>query len=493
MLPRIETSDVIRRATQAFDEYNLKCPEATHKRQTARGEIEITRRVGIIPEAITTTFHVLLSEYVTNYNRMRDVLPLEMQDPANPPALLTNSVRVAKYARCTDRTVRNHVRRLKELGFVNTNFRGTKHSFELWISTKYLYPAAPSAESQKAPKNAPLGPERKIFPDNSTHGESIGTEKGNADMLIKQGQSSQGQRGKTDSGIQPLNEWVEQQGQIKIAPSDLATKSEIVAQNDQDRRQKATAMLERRMPKMPKGLSPTFTDMLVNFWLYAWKVLYPTRQFTIEQQEKALVAISAGVYENFQGDWNSQQWFDYHLVQMSKLDKAGRYYDNHPDAYRPDPYAVHIPGKGYFDAANLKGFIGIDAWMKKDSIRHANQRKAYADKQEALTKRAETLLRTARRDFEKLRANLKPRKEVERYNELALFQYHNAVFSGLGKKWQEAFCKQYLEQQARNFEPPRYIKQTRHRKAADFQEATVVYVQDLEMLDGDGEGYYTFT
>ncbi len=487
MLPRIETSEVIRRATLAFDEHNRNCPLVTHKRKTAKGEIEVERREGIIQESVTTTFHTLLTEYVHSYNRMREMLPTELQDPTSPPALRTNAVRVAKFARCSDRTVRNHLTRLRDLNFVTTKFHGSKCDFELWITPQYLFGAVLPGTAQNAPENALLPLERKIFPHISTQIQTVETEKGNADMLIVHGESNQGQRGRAETGPEPLGERSINQGQSEVPAGPAARRAAIVAENDRIRREKATAMLDSHKPKMPAGVDPKFYEMLMTFWIYALKVIYPNRRFTQEQHGKALFAISAGVFEHFQGSWNDKQWFDYYQVQMQKLDKAGRYYDNHPDAYRPDPYAVHIPGKGYFDSVNLKGFIGIDAWIKKDSIQHARNRQAYADKQEAKTKRAETLLRTARRDFEKLRIDAQPRKEVKGKDQIGLFTYYNVIFQGLGKKWQQEFCRQYLDQQSRDFQPPAWLQQKKRRAlTGENIPATVIMVEDWMHYD---EGY----
>ena len=491
MLQRIETSDVMKRATVFFDEHNDQCPTVEVKRQLKDSVQIINRRVGLIPEAVTTTFHTILTQYVHDYNRTCSIMPEGMYTMEDLPAMHTNCVRLAKYCRCTDRTVRNHIGRLRTLGMLETKFHGNKKAFELWISPKFLFEQGADGEAgspQKTPKIALQGIIAKDFPHNSTHREIIETEKGNADKLKTQlgvnsyGESIQGQKGRTDNPAQPMYEWVGQQGQSQTGGAARREKSAIVAENDRNRRAKATDMLERWRqswaPGMPKGLEPRFRDMLLNFWLYAWKVVYPSREFSKEKQELAIVAIAAGVFNNFTDARSEKEWLDFYQYQMAKLDKAGRYYDNHPDAYRPDPYAVHIPGKGYFDWENVKGFVGIEAWIKKDSIRHGRNRQAYADKQAETMKRCETLLRTARRDFEKLRQNMKPRKEVDGKNQIALFQYYNVIFSGMGKKWQEAFCNQYLAQQAVDFEPPKYLKPKRQRQMADRTPATVVIVED---------------
>jgi len=508
MLPRIETSEVMRRATLAFDEHNRNCPVSKHKRQTASGEIEVIRRIGIIPEAVTTTFHTLLTEYVHNYNRMREQLPLEFQDPANPPALRTNAVRVARYARCTDRTIRNHVSRLKKLGFISTKFHGTKHDFELWITHKFLFGEQLPDFAQKAAQSALLGPERKNFPHTSTHLETLGTETSDKDMLISHVENDQVQKGRTETTKEPLGDGIVSRREEKEGGGPRREKSEIVAENDRIRRQKATAWLDERTaaleaakPKGPSGMDSKYLKMLFEFWLYAWKVIYPNRHFSKEQQEKALIAIAAGVYGDFQEKRSEKDWIRYQVFQMEKLDKAARYYDRHPDNYRPDPYSVFVPGKGYFDQANLRGFVGIDAWMKSDQVKKIYRKKAsqlskqkkmeaafqLAEQKKQKDLYCENLLRKARTDFEKLHSGAELRQEVKHMDQLALFQYYNTIFAGQSDNWQEKFCKQFLDQQARNFSPPKYRKSRRHRaNAGEKSPATIVVVEDWMHF---GEGY----
>lgn len=503
MLQRIETSEVMKRAGKFFDDHNANCPIIERISRRKQGDIPVKRRQGLIHESLTKSFHVILTEYVLSYNRTAAIMPEGMYTMDDLPSMHTTHGRLAKYCRCSSRNVQNHIDRLQELDMIRTKFHGDKKAYELWINPKFLFEIKTETKieiGQKTPEMALEGENAKIFPHKRTHREILEKEKKNADKLINQlgvnndGESNR-EKGRTDvEGIQPLNEWVEQQGGIKTGGAAAAQKSDIVAQNDQIRRQKATEMLEARMPGMPKGLDAKYWQMLMNFWLYAWKVVYTHRKFTKVQQEKALVAIAAGVFNNFVDKMDDKQWFEYYQFQMAKLDKAARHYDNHPLAYKPDPYAVVIPGKGYFDYENVKGFVGIDAWIKKDSLRNAKKRMEYAEKQEEKMKRCEALLRTARRDFEKMRQEMKPRKEVTGKNQIALFQYYNVIFAGMGTKWQEKFCEQYLDQQARDFQPPKYLKAKRSRQMADqmpsnHHPATIVNVDDLErfgLYDGDG-------
>lgn len=227
--------------------------------------------------------------------------------------------------------------------------------------------------------------------------------------------------------------------------------------------------------------------MLMQFWLYAWKVLYPSRDFSKKEQEKALMAIYADVYERFETPRTAVEWATLQARQLEKLDRAARYYEYHPDAYLPDPYAVHVAGRGYFDAANTRGFAGVEAWLQKDEALSTRRRRAYEDERDKKQKRGDALLRQARRDFEKLRAEAPARKEVEGKDLMGLWNYYRLIFSGLGTKWNERFMKQYLEQQATDFQPPVYMKPKRQRQMAKSK----IEVIDVESYMTYGEGYYS--
>ncbi|MPR36522.1 hypothetical protein [Salmonirosea aquatica] len=243
-------------------------------------------------------------------------------------------------------------------------------------------------------------------------------------------------------------------------------------------------------PKPQVKVPKAYLELLMEFWLYAWKVIYPARDFSQQEQEKAIVAIMAGVYDGFGQQRTPREWAEFQTRQLEKLDKAAKWYDLHPDAYRPDPFAIQVKGKGYFDKENLRGFRGLEAWMKKDEERRQLNRHAYDEARQEKQKRAETLLRRARRDFEKLRLGAKPRKEVAAMNtQMALFQYYRVVFDGFGKKWADKFYAQYLDQQAVDFKPPKYYRSRKSRRlAGEISEETVVYVESWMQ---HGDWYYS--
>lgn len=489
MLQRIENAEAYLRFQNEFRRHNDACEWYTFDRTLANGKVvEIQRQRGTFTEAVKTTFYIVLGQYVASYNRTAATMPAGMYTLGDPPSLLTNCVRLAKPCDCSDRTVRNHLRKLKELGVVATKFHGSNADFELWINPEILFgedALAAAENSENTPQIAFKGINPKDFPHTDTQIQIFEKEKGSKDMLVLHGENDQGQRGRTDQGDEAQNPHPGEAGreaQREMKPG--GRRAAIAAHNAQLRQEKAQALLSTLQAPVPR-LDARYIEMLLEFWLYAWKVLYQKRDFSKEAQSEAIGAIAAGVYRDFQDERTPRQWADFQVYQLTKLDKAAKYFDSHLDAYPPDPYSVYVKGKGYFDPENLRGFVGIDAWMKKDSLKSEKNKLDYQQTKANKIRRNEALLRTARLDFEKLRSGVAPRKEMIGKTQIGLFQYYKTVFDGQGKAWLQRFCDQYAEQVKRDFQPPLWAKVRRKREMAG---ETVIVVEDWMT---EGEGFYS--
>jgi hypothetical protein len=495
MLARIEARKAYKRFELALTTHNENCPEQTHKRtrRVAGGApivVDVVRKVGTIKQAVKESFYVILSQYIHHYNHVAANMPAGMYTTQDPPSLLTNCVRLAEVCGCSDRTVRNHIGKLRRLGIVRTKFHGRQKDFELWISLEVLY-GGEGEDFQKMRSGALNSGVGKNFPPNNTHREIFEKENESADMCVEHGENIHGERGRAETDPSPQEKG--QEGPLVEEQREGGTRgarAAKVAHNEQKRLSRASQLMDELTPRPPQGLPTRYLNMLVDFWIYAMKMLYPEREFSKEQQEKALAAIAAGVYNNFTDARTDQEWLDFQLLQLTKIDKAARYYEHHPEAYLPDPYAVHVPGKGYFDRENRRGFVGINAWLQREAAQRAINKQAYHDKKASKEAYNAKMLLRARRDFEKMKAGLPARKAVENLSLTELYHYWLTVFSGFGKKWKTKFMQQYVDQQARNFLPPKIHRPRRQRQLADTPTAeTVVYVQSW--MNGDGQGYYS--
>lgn len=471
MLEPIQARKVMRRMYEVIDSHNSSCPLVSHERKTADGRTKtVTRRSGIIREQVITTFHQVLSAYIESYNYTASVMPAGMYTAEDPPSLATNCVRLSDACKATDRTVRNHITLLTKLGLVSTKWHGNRKNFELWITPKILF-GAPTPEPAKTAPKPPISPlDDKNFPHKLySFAKNKEIEKRKADMCVSDTERTVTERevGQDSGRILPVP-----------PPGSPRAASGI----------NGSAAPPRRVPRLPEGLSRWQARVLMQFWVYAWKVIYPNREFDLEQQEKALVAIYAGVYGCFKDEKTDEQWIRLHTYQLEKLDKAARYYDMHPDKYPGDPYGVQVKGKGYFEAENTTGFVGIDAWMRRERVQKAHNKAVYLGKRERLEDRLYGLLRRARRDYEKLHAGKIMREPVRNLSENALFQYHHAFFKGFGRKWSDLFCRQWQDQRAHSFRQPEYYKPVNKRRRSVDVPAEIIDV--MPWMEGDGQGYY---
>lgn len=511
MLSKISNSEVYTRFLIAFRRHNEKCPEFTVQRtcKTTGRVTEITRRRGEIPQSVKGTFHNILAEYVKSYVITAVNMPdSNLHTDANPPSLHTNSVYMGNLCDCSDRTVRNHLRRLRDLGVVRTKFHGRTHNYELWISPEFLYGGEGDTTFKKLDSSRKTNfpsIDAKIFPANNFHRELFEKEKGSADMLIKHGEDYHREGDQTEPGtLPPSTDLAENTEKLQAGGAAAERKSEIVAQAEEKRLLNASKALEGRLLKGPRNLDPKFLNMLIEFWFYAWEVLYPGKEFTKEQQEKSLAAIMDGVYNNFRDERSDKDWVDFQVHQLAKLDKAHKYYDHHPEQWAPDPYAFAVAGKGYFDAANLKGFVSIDGWIQKELMQKALNRAARAngiiERDLEKENKCREVLRKARVDIERERAGLKLRKETLGKNIIGIFQHYHTILRAMGAKYADKLSEQFTDQKARDFAPPKYDKAKRIRKSlvkksvvklpVDPTPATVTYIESW--MEDDGEGYYVF-
>jgi hypothetical protein len=487
MYRKIDNAEAFVCFLDRYRTHNDACVTQEYKRRVTQRdgtirEVTYARRTGLLPEQLKTTFYILLQEYVKSYNTVATSAPLVGKEL---PSLLTNNVQLAQICDCTDRTIRNHLTTLRNLKLVRTKFRGREHDFELWISPEILWKEAKIEKNRTASKSASSGANMKSFPHSNIYVELSENEKGDAEMLnCGYGENNYGERGETATTRAKTE--VSEPATERREPGGGGGPAGANESLTEQTRQRRFAEIEAKRPALPPKLEKYFAEMLIQFWMYAWKVLYPSRDFSKEEQEKAITAIYCDVYNRFDDARTAVEWATFQARQLEKLDKAARYYDYHPDAYLPDPFAVHVAGRGYFDAPNTRGFAGVEAWIQKDEALSARRHRAYEEEKEKKQKRGESLLRQARRDFEILRAQQPLRKELEGKDLMGIWNYYRLIFDGMGKKWSDLFMKQYLEQQANDFQPPQYFKPKRQRQLA--KGTTVVDVENYMTWD---DGYYS--
>ena len=348
----------------------------------------------------------------------------------NSEALCRTSVRGKRVA---GRTVRNHLAEMKAAGIVTrTQFRGRQRDYQVWINPKFLWEtgekAAQRAEKPRVAKaafSALPPPKATNFPPKGVHEPLQATEieTGQVDKLLAQrGQAPPAGSQATPSGYtgQP-------------APSVEAAQAPKEATG---RAADTVPTLETKTaatrPLGPKtALATRQRNMVLEFWWAAQRELYaPLNQlFTEEQGRLACNAIYFGVYGGFSPDWPLHQQEKYHEQALERLGLAAGYFARNPAKYPPMPYAEHVEGAGYFDAANEKGFVGTMKWYATH-LAHRGQR-ALADG-----------LRRARRELRQHAQGTAP-KRAQAKTTLELYRYHENKMRQLGPHALDRFYQHF--------------------------------------------------
>ncbi|MDB5270224.1 MAG: hypothetical protein JWP58_3264 [Hymenobacter sp.] len=357
--------------------------------------------------------------------------------PLAPPPVSTNSEALCRTnvrgKRVAGRTVRNHMGEMKQAGIVTrVQFRGRQRDYLVWINPDFLWETGEkAAKSTQKPRfeqaafSALQPPKETNFPPKGVHEllQATEIETGKVDKLVAQRpQAEPGVQQATPSGYtgQPAHP-VEAAQAPKKEAGGAATLS--------------PACEPKSAPAGPQGpktrLAQRQRSMVLEFWWASQRELYaPLNQlFTEEQGRLACNAIYFGVYGGFPADWPLHQQEKYHEQALERLGLAAAYFTRNPHKYPPLPYAEHIEGAGYFDAANKKGFIGTMAWYTTH-LAHRGQR-ALAD-----------ALRRARRELRQHAQGTAP-KRAQQKTTLELYRYHEERLKKLGLPALERFYQHF--------------------------------------------------
>ena len=407
-----------------------------------------TETYQVQPKALSdgaqATARVLLFWALDAVEQVRQVSALQAADPSQPPLpppVATNAESLAKFRQVSARAIRDHLTELLRVGIIARKvFRGTRSNFEVYLNPEFLWKVPqPAAQSPKKSKFE-AGQSTDSTNASATNFPLISLEKqdkkeieiGLVEKLLPH-EAPGDLTGNTGPQVPP-----------KIAPT--APKSP--SQGPQEPKSGAAAVAEKAGDNGPEsGDKPVYNpelqarhqleqqrlELVRATWFYAWKRLYPSRQFDSAEQERALEAIWCGTYRGFTGPEDPRQWARYHDQVMERIDLAAAYFARHEDKFAPCPYAEFVAGTGYFDAENRYGFEGTAAWLRKH---HASRR------QRSLS---DALLK-ARRQMKAHRLGIAPAR-VQAMTTLQLFRHHEAKLRAFGEQALKRFYAQVAPSQ----------------------------------------------
>ncbi|MGV3540700.1 MAG: hypothetical protein ACO1OQ_12880 [Rufibacter sp.] len=406
---------------------NAKQPVVERKRTLKCGKEQFFQTQNkAFKQTLTATGERLIKLYIRAYERaMATGFQPTAEEPY--PVLFTNSVSLAKLCNASDRTMRNHIKKLKKVGFITRYvFHGRKHDFELCITPEIMLATEPTKVFELSP---PTGlalavlPECTDFPPNVARDTSgnIEREIGNVD---KKG-VAEPQPGMPDGDAASYTL------ATSISGHTGPQQGLIAAQNDPAEAMDATSLATGgggAAEPEKVAVNATFVYFVKNFWQVAKEFIYPHMEFDQHQEKMAMRAIWSGVYCGFTEELTGQQWEMYHLQALERLHLAANYYRNNPTKYPPMPFSEWKDNCGYFDRGNAYGFQKTQDWYDK-KLAWAHQTKV------------SDALRRAKLDFLKYEAGKAP-KRLQEKSPLQLFRYHETKIRRLGS---EALRKFYLQ------------------------------------------------
>lgn len=506
-MSRIDLPSVRERFFYQMKEADDKVTYNTHTRRLKQpdGSIRVVE-YSMKPQTLQRTkvervFTSLLTKYVHHYNRLYAIMPPGTYSKSDYPALKTTNPQVGFSAGCSDRTARSMIRNLQDMGVLTKTFKGSRGGIEIQFSAGILWGETDQEKALILPQNiVPEGSYLNIFPHKESDRKSNEKENINKAENVDKDRRNYGEMGSQIAPVAPREPLESPQTnevtEIKLGGGgeDLSTPSVDMTQNrhskaEKDAFRKAKASENERLrlvaieaQKAQYGeWQNKCKQAVMYFWAVAYEKLFTGRNYDAQDVQKILSTIWTDVFFNFQYVRNAKELADSMTRNLAKIEKAAIYYDRNPGAYLPDPHSIMVEGKGYFDKKNLRGFAGLEAWMKKDECEKGHKRLDFLAPRAFKARKIERLLTTSRRDFEKQAAGAKARVEVAHLDMVGLMQYYTLIFRNLGDDALKRFNEQILTQQRHNF---RAKSRPRSHKAPEIVEVEA-------WMSSFGESYYS--
>lgn len=383
-----------RRFDQLCEEKNEAMPliEVTRELQIDGRTVTQTyqRRKKAISDGAQNTGKALIQSFAYQFKRLVNTMPVDMINEAGTPSLKTNNVKMAKFrGGLSDRTIRNHIRELKNIGAITDyKFHGSKKDFELWIDTRILFgtdempeifktdqpdslektftptPSFSDASSSDSdPKNDTNFPHRQLVTiENSKVTKNTTTR--NVEEISTIRRQEYGNKPSTDQNL-PLSQPVRGGMETKKGGGgpriivDNSPKSWINTLPSWK-----SPGLDQDYHRLPRA----YQHYVAQFWRYAHKSLWPGKVFLPQEQFAAMNAITAGVYQKvFHQNPGENNLDKFQKLLFKAIDKASMYYARSENRYPGDPVSKFRSGKGYFDAENSRGFNVAYRWAFQDA------------------------------------------------------------------------------------------------------------------------------
>jgi len=268
------------------------------------------------------------------------------------PPLSTNNIRIAKSVNCGDRTVKRHILKLVDAGFISKKVNhGRVNNYEVWInpeilgvkkkldlkeinkviSTQILAPNSQKTATTENEKKPSLRTERPLNSSSELKSKNI-TNINNT--LVDDSDDS--------NSVSPKVETKEQKQDTRESKS----KKNTTKNKTEEKTKKSSAKSE--------VLTKYINTMVGFLWNYAIKSIY----VDFEMMEHQELIGKQHLIKYFHRATNQKEAGNLYEMYVKRVGMASVYYKKYPD------YEIHLPSH-YFDPNNKKGFTATAFWYKK--------------------------------------------------------------------------------------------------------------------------------
>jgi hypothetical protein len=338
-------------------------------------QVAYKRKKKAISDGAQQTAKVLIHCYSKFLRDRKETVSGEWDTP-DLPGLRINSPKMANLRKnITPRTIRNHIRELKELGVITSYvFHGTNANYELWISEEILFGGTEMHSLEKAAAgtssftfdavtgtNFPVI-QGKNFKDTNTittcNVENPSTWQHNTTSTPKWKLIN----GNPDS---PGNDQAGH-GNEKMGAADPKNVDNYVekSQNRWHTAKSEAADYEKLHPYFKKSVS--------EFWKFVARTLYSDRQWSESEVLRAKDEISRIYAEIILLRPNEKQFRDWQEELYNSVMVAEKYYNKHPEHFPGIPFTAGST-LGYFDRDNTKGFNVARSWRLKNRAEYREE------------------------------------------------------------------------------------------------------------------------
>ena len=357
----------------------------TVTRVTQRGEQTYERRTKAISDGAQTTGKALILSYANYYRMKMEAMPDGWYSDGMP-SLNTNSEKMAGFRQnVCGRTVRNHIRELKEIGLiVDYKFHGSSRDYQLWLDPVVIFGAENVSLTGGKPEflestNTGIVPfseasstglegvQSTLNGTNFPHKQPLETQGYNKTTIRKVDKSDLSRiqsHGNTASTPKSMTQWHGNVGGLGAAARENLQESVDKSAKNVDKCAKSVDKWQSPgVGKDYERLHRFYQNSIREFWKYATLSLWEGTEFTEYEFLRSADQILDAIYRPFLKDkHNLEQFNEFQNELMRAVDVARKHYERHPEQYPGDPYSLTEFPSGYFDKNNARGFRIPMAW-----------------------------------------------------------------------------------------------------------------------------------